>query len=305
MKKILALTGAGIAVALAGGTLALAGNRLNPVWGYGALLIILTLALILMTRESRIMAFLLKESKKHEQFQEASLVQSEKQRVQSELSVLQYQINPHFLYNTLDTIRSYALMSDQEDIALMSEKLSRFFRYAISNRENIVKVEDELRHIEDYLFIQSRRFGDRFETEISLEEPELRERYMLKLMIQPLVENAITHGLERLKRKGWIHIHIAATEKKLLIRISDNGVGMNEEKLCELNHSLRSGTVQPAENHRRGTGIAVQNVNARIRITFGEEYGLHYRSHEMQGTTVTATLPLLDDFSRQRYQEAQ
>lgn len=305
MKKILALTGAGIAVALAGGTLALAGNRLNPVWGYGALLIILTLALILMTRESRIMAFLLKESKKHEQFQEASLVQSEKQRVQSELSMLQYQINPHFLYNTLDTIRSYALMSDQEDIALMSEKLSRFFRYAISNRENIVKVEDELRHIEDYLFIQSRRFGDRFETEISLEEPELRERYMLKLMIQPLVENAITHGLERLKRKGWIHIHIAATEKKLLIRISDNGVGMNEEKLCELNHSLRSGTVQPAENHRRGTGIAVQNVNARIRITFGEEYGLHYRSHEMQGTTVTATLPLLDDFSRQRYQEAQ
>ena len=269
------------------------------------LLIILTLVLILMTRESRIMAFLLKESKKHEQFQEASLVQSEKQRVQSELSMLQYQINPHFLYNTLDTIRSYALMSDQEDIALMSEKLSRFFRYAISNRENIVKVEDELRHIEDYLFIQSRRFGDRFETEISLEEPELRERYMLKLMIQPLVENAITHGLERLKRKGWIHIHIAATEKKLLIRISDNGVGMNEEKLCELNHSLRSGTVQPAENHRRGTGIAVQNVNARIRITFGEEYGLHYRSHEMQGTTVTATLPLLDDFSRQRYQEAQ
>lgn len=305
MKKILALTGAGIAVALAGGTLSLAGNRLNPVWGYGTLLIILTLVLILMTRESRIMAFLLKESKKHEQFQEASLAQSEKQRVQSELSMLQYQINPHFLYNTLDTIRSYALMSDQEDIALMSEKLSRFFRYAISNRENIVKVEDELRHIEDYLFIQSRRFGDRFETEISVEEPELRERYMLKLMIQPLVENAITHGLERLKRKGRIHIHIAATEKKLLIRISDNGVGMNEEKLCELNHSLQAGTVQPAENHRRGTGIAIQNVNARIRITFGEEYGLHYRSHEMQGTTVTATLPLLDDFSRQRYQEAQ
>ena len=305
MKKILALTGAGIAVALAAGTLSLAGNRLNPVWGYGMLLIILTLVLILMTRESRIMAFLLKESKKHEQFQEASLAQSEKQRVQSELSVLQYQINPHFLYNTLDTIRSYALMSDQEDIALMSEKLSRFFRYAISNRENIVKVEDELRHIEDYLFIQSRRFGDRFETEISVEEPELRERYMLKLMIQPLVENAITHGLERLKRKGRIHIHIAATEKKLLIRVSDNGVGMNEEKLCELNHSLRAGTVQPAGNHGRGTGIAIQNVNARIRITFGEEYGLHYRSHEMQGTTVTATLPLLDDYSRQRYQEVQ
>ena len=304
MKKILALTGAGTTVALAACVLSLTGSRLHPAWGYGALLLILILVLILTARESRIMAFLLKESKKHAQLQEASLAQSEKQRVQSELSMLQYQINPHFLYNTLDTIRSYALMSDQEDIALMSEKLSRFFRYAISNRENIVKVEDELRHIEDYLFIQSRRFGDRFETDISVEEPELRERYVLKLMIQPLVENAITHGLERLKRKGQIHIHVAATEKKLLIRISDNGVGMSEEKLRELNQSLQAGTVQPAGNQGRGTGIAIQNVNARIRITFGDEYGLHYRSHEMQGTTVTATLPLLDDFSRLRYQEA-
>ena len=303
MKKIIALAGAGIVSVLAAGVFFTLEDMISTAICIGILLVMLVLILFLAAREDRIMSFLVEETKKHEREHEENLALAEKQRNRSELSMLQYQINPHFLYNTLDTIRSYALISDQEDIALMSEKLSRFFRYAISNRESVVKVEDELRHIDDYLFIQSRRFGDRFETEISVEEPELRERYMLKMMLQPLVENAITHGLERLKRKGQIHIGIAATDRKLLIRVSDNGVGMSEEKVRELNDSLRTGTVRQTEKRGRGTGIAVQNVNARIRMTFGEAYGLHYRSHEMQGTTVTAVLPLLDDFSGQQYRE--
>ena len=304
MKKIVILTGGALAAVLAAGLCYLTKNLFLLPWCLGALGLLLAAILILSARESRIMAFLLEENKKHDRERETDLDAAEKQRVRSELSMLQYQINPHFLYNTLDTIRSYALLSDQENIAQMSEKLSRFFRYAISNRENLVKVEDELRHIDDYLYIQRCRFGDRFEAEITVEKPEIHERYMLKLMLQPLVENAITHGLERLKRKGEIHIHIGVTEKKLLIRVSDNGIGMSEEKLKELNESLRSGKIQAPKERSRGTGIALQNVNARIRMTFGEEYGLHFRSHEMQGTTVNATLPLLDDYSVQKYREA-
>ena len=255
---------------------------------------------------AKLFDFLLRENRQLKggrKWDDGDIRQMEERHRRSELFALQYQINPHFLYNTLDTIRGQALLDDEEDIAQMSEKLARFFRYSISNRETIVRVEEEIHHIEDYLFIQKKRFGDRFDTVIEVETPELLGCYMLKLMLQPLVENAIMHGLERLKRNGRVRIGISATEKKLLVCVEDNGVGMSEERLNELNAQMRSGVMGEARRTRRGNGIAAQNVNARIKLLFGEEYGLHYRSEPNGGTKVTATMPLVNDYDRPAWQE--
>ena len=266
----------------------------------------LVLLIGMLLSDARLFDFLLNENrqlKSEPRRDEGDVRQMEERYRRSELFALQYQINPHFLYNTLDTIRSQALLDDETEIALMSEKLARFFRYSISNRETIVRVEEEIHHIEDYLAIQEKRFGDRFKAIIEVESQELYQCYMLKLMLQPLVENAILHGLERLKKDGVVRINISATEKKLLVCVEDNGVGMTEEQLNQLNALLRSGNMEKAMPTRRGNGIAAQNVNARLKMLFGEEYGLHYRSELNRGTRVTATMPLVNDYNRSFYKE--
>lgn len=296
------------AIALAVGELAALGfghRAAGLILGVG-LIGVLIFLLIKAVSQANLMDFLIRENKQWKSkviYSDDDVKQLDKQRRQSELNALQYQINPHFLYNTLDTIRGQALLDEELDIAQMTEKLSRFFRYSISNRDTIVRVEEEIRHIEDYLYIQKKRFGDRFDTEIRLETPEISDFYMLKLLLQPLVENAITHGLERMREKGHVCISFFKTEKKLLIHVEDNGVGIPEEKLFELNDKLKSTQVFVPERPGRHNGIAVQNVNARIRMTFGEEYGMHYRSAVGEGTTVVVSLPLVDDFARIRYLE--
>lgn len=267
-----------------------------------ALLLALLAAMgYLIHAQVRIQTFLVKENrelKASRKWSDEDIARLNQMRTRSELSVLQFQINPHFLYNTLDTIRAQALISDQADIAQMAERLARFFRHAISNRESIVKVEEEIRHIEDYLYIQKKRFGNRFEAQIVLESPELNEYYIPKLMLQPLVENAITHGLEKLKSGGIVRVTIGTTEQKLIVWVEDNGVGMSQDQLRILNERLRTTAVDIPAKSTRGNGIAVQNVDARIRMIFGEEWGLHYRSQLGEGTQVVATLPLVDDFER-------
>lgn len=275
-----------------------------------ALSALLLLVLLLLVwsgfAQTHIYDFLLRENrelKSARKWSDEDIRQREEMHKRSELFALQYQINPHFLYNTLDTIRGQALLDDEYDIAQMSEKLARFFRYAISNHETIVRVEEEIHHIEDYISIQKKRFGVRFDTVIEVESPEIYEYYMLKLMLQPLVENAIMHGLEKLKKDGLVRIHISATEKKLLICVEDNGVGMSEEKLNALNEQMRAGTVCCNGRTQRGNGIAAQNVNARIKMVFGNTYGLHYRSEPNMGTIVMATMPLVDDYERSKFEE--
>ena len=119
-----------------------------------------------------------------------------------EVSALQSQINPHFLYNTLDSIRSKALLDKQTEIAAMTEILSKFFRYCISNDESLVKIKEEINHIRDYYYIQKYRFEDRIDIEIVIEDDEIYELYIPKMTLQPLIENAMIHGLERLAHQG-------------------------------------------------------------------------------------------------------
>ena len=221
-----------------------------------------------------------------------------------ELTTLQSQINPHFLYNTLDSIRGEALENGQPQIAKMTEKLSRFFRYCISGQETLATLQDELQHVQDYFYIQKYRFEDRVNLDIQVEEDDLYECYLPKISLQPIVENAVAHGLEDFDGKGLVSIRVKKTESRLYIRIADNGVGMEPEQLKRLNEQLRDGQVKV---HLTGTpkhtGIAIKNVNSRIRISFGEQFGLHYRSILGEGTEAEMILPLIDDYNRLTYEK--
>lgn len=216
---------------------------------------------------------------------------------QAEYLALQNQINPHFLYNTLEGIRSEALYAGIEGVAKMSEALSLFFRYTISNVENLVTLEDELKNVENYYIIQQFRFEDRLKIVVDLdvdEEQSLLMAKMPKLMLQPIVENSIYHGLEEKLGQGTVKIRVRATGERLVVIISDNGLGMSEDSVEQLNRKLRSVDLIPLEKEGKG-GIALANVNSRIQLLFGEEYGLYVYSTWNEGTQVEITLPYMTD----------
>ncbi|NLK87644.1 MAG: histidine kinase [Clostridiaceae bacterium] len=212
---------------------------------------------------------------------------------EAELNSLQNQINPHFLYNTLESIRGAALYHGIHEIASMSKSLSLLFRYSISERV-LVSVKEELQHLENYISIQNFRFEDKFELEYNI-PPELMNYKILKLTLQPLIENSIKHGLEMKLGKGTIKIEILSLESNIKLIISDDGLGIPPKKLEELNRSLTNDKSRSTdEGVRTGTGIGVMNVNSRIRLYFGEQYGLRFRD-ALAGTTVEITLPAVKE----------
>ena len=258
-------------------------------------------------RQEKIMAFLIQDNRR-KRITTVAWEENETEKLgilrrRIDLSTLQMQINPHFLYNTLDSIRGQALLNNQPDIALMTEKLSKFFRYCISNRENMVRIKEETDHIQDYYYIQKQRFGERLEMELKVEDNILFDYYIPKLTLQPLVENAVMHGLEKVKRKGVVAISIYATEQKGIVKVSDNGVGIPESELEILNDRLKLEQVRVTSKKGRGNGIAVTNINSRIKLTFGKKYGIHYHSYENVGTEAVVTLPKVDEFARVRYED--
>lgn len=211
---------------------------------------------------------------------------------QTAFSVLQSQVNPHFLYNSLEAIRSEALLADCKGIAEMTEKLSRYYRYTISGWDNFVTIHDELFNLDDYLFIQQYRFGNRFSMQKIIEDDELLRTYLPKMTLQPLVENAIFHGLEQKKGEGRITVRISGTIRKIYIVISDDGVGMSQRKVDQINDELLSGQVKPKTSDHH-SGIALANVNSRLRLHFGAEYGLRVNSTPHYGTDVEIVIPRL------------
>ncbi len=216
---------------------------------------------------------------------------------QAQYLALQNQINPHFLYNTLESIRSEAMLAGLDDVADMTEALATFFRYSITKVENLVSVEEELQNCETYFSIQQYRFGERLKLEI-LVSPEDREELfrcrLPKLTMQPILENCIIHGTELKLGTGHLSIHLERTEKRLLIRISDDGIGMDEETLYKLNERLgKSGLSIAMQEQEAKGGLALVNVDNRIRLLFGDEYGLHVFSVPGAGTDVEITLPAI------------
>lgn len=218
---------------------------------------------------------------------------------QAQYLALQNQINPHFLYNTLESIRGEALIAGLDSIADMTEALAKFFRYTITKVENLVTVEEELDNCETYFRIQKYRFGDRLNLHIKCDDEDeeaVMNCRIPKLTLQPILENSIIHGTEVKIGTGNLSIEFERTDKRLIVRISDDGVGMDEKTLARLNRRLEKNgsSVAYKEEGQKG-GIALVNVNNRIHLLFGEEYGMHVYSVPGKGTDVEITIPIEND----------
>lgn len=213
---------------------------------------------------------------------------------QAQYLALQNQINPHFLYNTLESIRSDALCNDMDDIAQITGALSLFFRYTISNTDKISSLSDELENVENYFIIQKYRFGERIDLKIILPETiDCTGMAIPKLTLQPIVENAIIHGVECLGTKGIINICVEVGQNGYYINIEDNGCGIPLEELKRLNSKLSlPGVMTEDTASRKGGGIALRNVSQRIKLLFGEEYGVKIYSTVDVGTKVQVWLPI-------------
>lgn len=214
---------------------------------------------------------------------------------QAQYLALQNQINPHFLYNTLESIRGEALIAGLDSVADMTEALAKFFRYTITKVENLVSVEEELDNCETYFGIQKYRFGDRLKLHVEYDEEDqdiIMNCRIPKLTLQPVLENSIIHGTELKIGAGNLRIHFELTKDRLLIRISDDGVGMDEQTLARLNHKLGKSLEAFSSPEETKGGIALENVNNRIHLLFGDEYGMHVYSVQGRGTDVEITLPV-------------
>ena len=216
------------------------------------------------------------------------IVNEHEEKRKSEFDSLQAQINPHFLYNTLDIIVWQIENEKQSEAVHTVTALARFFRLSLGKGKNIVTVKDEIDHVKNYLMIQHMRFKNKFDYEFDIAEDVL-ELPSLKLMLQPLVENAIYHGMEFMDGDGMIMVKAWRKEDELYLSVADNGLGMTEDKV----EMILTG--KSTSGNGRGSGIGVKNVNERIKLYFGEAYGLTIDSEPDEGTTVIIHLPAKDE----------
>ncbi|MNO97889.1 Sensor histidine kinase YehU [compost metagenome] len=234
----------------------------------------------------------------------------ERQKREAELRSLQAHIKPHFLYNTLDTIHWMARSKGAEDIAEVVQSLSRLFRLGLSKGSDIVPLADELEHIISYLKIQQVRYSSKLAYSIDA-DPQLQELYVLKLLLQPIVENAIYHGIKERRGPGHIAIEVVERTGDLHLIVKDNEAGIPPERLSILRrkldsvggemdssvteHHLLGSEGGSSEGSVEGSGYGILNVQARIRLTYGQEYGLQVDSELGVGTTVTVRHPIVRD----------
>ena len=213
------------------------------------------------------------------------IVTEHETRRRTEFDALQSQINPHFLYNTLDIIVWMIENEEKEKAVQIVTALGRFFRISLSRGRSIIPVKDELEHVRNYLMIQQNRFKNKFTYRVEADDAVL-PMASVKLILQPIVENAIYHGMEFMDGDGEILVKAELKDGCTVMTVRDNGLGMTEETV----EKLLSGD-QPHAPSRRGSGIGVRNVHERIRIYFGEDYGLSIVSEPDEGTEVTIRMP--------------
>lgn len=216
------------------------------------------------------------------------LVQEQEENQQklriAEFNALQAQINPHFLYNTLDSINWMARAGQVDQVSEMVNSLSVFFRIGLSRGKTFIIVEEELRHVENYIFIQKKRYEKYLDYEIDVPE-NIKNCQCLKMILQPLVENSIYHGIKEKGERGIIRISAEEKQDTIVFKVTDTGQGMTEEKLKELQEMMRKGIEYDANAY------GVINVQRRIQTYFGKEYGLHFNSAWGEGTEVTVVIP--------------
>lgn len=215
-------------------------------------------------------------------------VQSEKEKRKSELRILQAQINPHFLYNTLDSLHWMAYDHEDKEMLKTINALSNFYRISLSKGDEFIPVARELEHVRYYLQIQSVRFEGQFDVTMEI-DPSITSFIMLKILLQPIVENAIQHGIKPADHPCFCKIVAKQENDHLIFIIEDNGVGMDTAQLQTIQNAL--------EKTQIAQGFGLFNVHQRIKLTYGSPYGLRLESHLNQGTKVIVTLPIIQENS--------
>jgi two-component system sensor histidine kinase YesM len=201
----------------------------------------------------------------------------------AELKILQAQINPHFLYNILDMIHWFSEEEKYQEIGQAVKSLATYYRISLSNGREVITIREELSHVDAYIRLQNLRFLDSIHYSYEIED-SLLDCFIVKTTLQPIVENAIHHGiLEKDGHDGKIHIAIRQEDNSIYITVMDNGIGMSEEQLYKLNHNLFDNSLEH--------GYGIRNVNSRIQLFYGTNYGLSYESTKEMGTTVLITIP--------------
>jgi two-component system sensor histidine kinase YesM len=221
------------------------------------------------------------------------IISEQEAKRKSEFKALQAQINPHFLYNTLDSIVWMNENQNYEGVTTMVSALAKLFRVSISKGSEIINVSDEIEHATSYLTIQKIRYKDKFNFQIEA-QPEVLYQKTLKLVLQPIIENAIYHGISQLQEKGEIKIAVAIEDGNIVYRVTDNGYGIKPEVLKTILDR------EPVSAH--GGGVGLKNVNERIKLCYGIEYGLEIVSELDVGTTVIISIPLNDSGNGGRYE---
>lgn len=206
-----------------------------------------------------------------------------KQR-EAEIKALESQINPHFLYNTLDSIHWLAIRHKNYDVSEQIEALAQIFRHVLNKGEPFVTIGQEVDFLENYMFIQKRKYGERIKLHIDA-PPDLMKYKMPKLVLQPLVENALLHGLEQAVEGGMIEVRVSQVEEGIRFTVKDNGLGTDETKIRQMMHN----------SEEAKHVFALKNINDRIRTSYGHPYGLSFASKVGVGTKVEVLIPLIQE----------
>jgi hypothetical protein len=215
------------------------------------------------------------------------VTQSEILNKEMEFKTLQSQMNPHFLYNTLDTINWLAFKEKQTEICNLVAAISSLIRASISNKKSIITIEQELDYVKNYIYIQHIRYKDRFDIIYDIDESLLKQA-VPKLIIQPIVENAIIHGIENSKNKNLLYISVKCENECIIIIVKDTGIGMTDEKVSEL---LKEPLNTEGDEQKAHTNLGLYAVHKRIQLMYGDLYGLTVQSQAGEGTTVTLHIP--------------
>ena len=220
------------------------------------------------------------------------VVREQEEKRKSELDALQSQINPHFLYNTLDSIMWMVEAEKYEDAISMVQALGNLFRISLSKGKTIITVGEEIQHAKNYVAIQKYRYKNKFEAYFEIDE-RLVQYKTIKLIVQPLIENAIYYGMEFMDGDGEIYIRVKSLDDELYIEVEDNGPGIPKERLASL-------LTDENRERSRGSGIGLRNVHQRIKLYFGSVYGLEIESEPDEGTLVRIHLPLCTELPTDR-----
>lgn len=210
----------------------------------------------------------------------------------AQMKSLEARINSHFLFNTLETINSIAEIDGNDRISTMSLALGNMFRYALKTQSELVSIADELRHVQDYVSIQQIRFDNQFRLNLDIPEEMLQQK-VLKLILQPLVENALYHGLKFCTSGNTITIRGRSEERYLLLDIHDNGQGIEPEQLAQLQKTLEEEASFTELGHRNKQSIGLKNIHSRIELYYGYGYGLSVTSEYGKWTNIRIKLPII------------